>query len=240
MVWYDLLLGRPTLVIATIGLTLVGLTGNSDRPWLWIFGLASFIVLHSVVNWLREKSISGRLGRSYEIVQRRVLRLISDLSNLTAREYDLWMVDLYLPRRSFALSVRRPLVVKLVRELSLALTDVRTVPFEIRMDHKLFGQCFSQPHRGFWWDVNLAQPSSEVNLWHEFEEMINDQLRKTYGAISVNPVVDNLGNKCCGLLVVHTERNSEVATKALGALTQSEGIRRLAGACEDIHSHICK
>ena len=243
MVWSDLLWGRPTLVIATVGLTLVGLTGNLDRPWSWILGLACFIVLHSIVNWLRERSISGRLDRNYEIVQRRVLRLIADLSDITAGEFDLWMVDLYLPRTSFALSTCVPFVTKkkLVRELSLALTDVRTVPLEIELTHIFFGPCFDKAQPGIWWNVALVESSiGDNNRWHELDDVVNDELGDTFGTISVNPIVDGLGKDCRGLLVVHTRLDSEVATKALGVLTQLKGMRCLAGACHDIHSQMAK
>ena len=240
MSWSDLLLGRPILVLATLGLSIAGLWGNLERPWKWILGLAGFIILHEVVNFVREKSVSSRLGRNYEVVQRRVLRLISDLSDLTAREFDLWMVDLYLPQRSFSLFTRPHIVVRLVRKLSLALTDVRTVPLEFRLDDRLFGKCFSYARPGCWWDVSLAQQSSEENLWYKLDTVVNTQLQETYGAISAYPVVNDLGKDCRGLLVVHTKRDSEIATKAVGALTQSEGIRRLAGACHDIHSHLGK
>lgn len=239
MAWSDLLWGRPTLVIATVGLTI--LVGNLDQSLSWILGLACFIVLHSIVNWRRDRGVSGRLGRNYEIVQRRVLRLIADLSDLTAREFDLWMVDLYVPRRSMALSTCAPFVTKknLVRELSLALTDVRVLPPEIELNHIFFGPCFSGSQSGIWWDDNLVGASmGDNNKWHEIDNVVNDELGEMFGVICVNPIVDGLGKQCRGLLIVHTKPDSEITTKALGALTQSEGIRRLAGACEDIHSYI--
>ena len=239
----DLFWGRPTLAIATVGLTLAGLTGNLDRRWPWILGLACFIVLHSIVNWLRERSTSGRLGRNSEIVQRRVWRLISDLSDLTAREFDLWMVDLYLPQTSMGFSTSFPFVSKkkLVRKFSLALTDVRPLPPEMELNHMFFGPCFSNAQPRIWWDVNLVGSSiGDDNWWYHLDKVVNDKLREMFGAIRVNPIVDSLGKQCQGLLIVHTKSDAEVATKALGALTQSEGIRRLAGACEDIHSQIRK
>ena len=243
MRWSDLLWGRVTLAAATVGLAIAGLFGDSNRPWAWILGLASFIVLHAFVSWRRERSSSSRLGRKYGDIQGRVLRLISDLSDLTAREFDLWMVDLYLPRSSLILSARSPFLVKqtLVRELSLAFTDVRTVPLEIELSHELFGPCFVQSQPGLWWDGGLAQMRiEEDNRWDDLDDLVNSEIKKTYGAISVNPLVDMLGRHCLGLLVIHTKRDSETATKALGALAQSEGMRRLAGACRDIHGQLAK
>ena len=62
----------------------------------------------------------------------------------------------------------------------------------------------------------------------------------SYGVISVNPVVDNLGQECRGLLVVHAKRDAEIVTKVLGALQQPEGKRRMAAACVDLHGYLRK
>ena len=239
MAWSGFLWGRPTLVLSTVGLTI--LVGNLDRSLSWILGLACFIVLHSIVNWRRDQRASGRLGRNSEVIQRRVLRLIADLSDLTAREFDLWMIDLYVPRRSMALSTSAPFVAKkkLVRELSIALTDVRALPPEIELDHVLFGPCFSKSQFAIWWDDDLVGVSmGDNNKWHEIDKEDNDKLGEMFGMTCVNPIVDGLGKQCRGLLIVHTRPDSEIATKALGALNQPEGIRRLVGACEDIHGYI--
>ena len=98
MNWFNLLFSRPILVIATLALTVAEFVGTADRPWNWIIGICIFILIHEIVNWRREKNILNRLKRNYESIQRRVLRLIADLSDLTANEYDLWMVDLYVHR----------------------------------------------------------------------------------------------------------------------------------------------
>ena len=238
MRWLNLLFGRPILVLATLGLSIAGWWGNPERPWKWIIGLAAFIIFHEVGNFVREKSISSQLGRNREIVQRRVLRLISDLSDLTAREFDIWMVDLYLPRRSFSLFDRPHVVVKLVRELSMSLTDVRNVPPYFRTDDELFGRSFLQSRPKLWWDGDLTNSSLGENLCHRLDEVANRRLQETYGVISVNPIVDDLGKDCRGIVVVHTKRDSEIATKALGALTQATGARRLAEASHDIHKNI--
>ena len=235
--------GRVTLAGATVGLAIAGLHEAPERPWTWIYTLAGFIILHAFVSWNRERRLSNRLRYNYEDIQGRVLHLISDLSDLTAREFDLWMVDLYLVRFTSTLSIRPPFFVKqtLVRELSLALTDVRSVPVEIELNHALFGPCFNRCQTRLWWDEDLAHTQiGDGNQWHELDEFISGKLKETYGSVSVNPVVDALGKRCLGLLLVHTKRDFEVTTKALGALGQPEGMRRLAGACRDIHSQLVK
>ena len=234
MNWLNLLFSRPTLVVATLALTVAEFIGTADRPWNWIIGICIFILIHEIVTWRREQNISNRLKINYEGIQRRVLRLIADLSELTANEYDLWMVDLYVPRSS-----------KLVRELSIALTDVRIPLHEIPLNHRLFGRCFKESCQGLWWNIELIPQSGNTpqsedhNFWYKLDHF-NIELEKTYGVISVHPIVNALGKNCLGLLVVHTKRDSETATKALGSLTQSIGIRRLAEACHDIHDQMKK
>ena len=235
MNWFNILFSRPILVFATLALTVAELIGTADRPWDWIVGLCIFILIHETVNWRKEKNISNRVIRNYENILRRVLRLIADLSDLAADEYDLWMVDLYVHRSS-----------KLVRALSIALKDVRMPLREIQLNHELFGRCFKESREGLWWNVELIPPSVNTsqsenhNSWNQLHDSVNNELKKIYGVIRIYPIVDTLGENCLGLLVVHTKCDSEIATKALGALTHSTGTRRLAEACHDIHDQMKK
>ena len=235
MNWFNILFSRPTLVFATLALTVAEFIGTADRPWDWIVGLCIFILIHETVNWRKEKNISNRVIRNYENILRRMLRLIADLSDLAADEYDLWMVDLYVHRSS-----------KLVRALSIALKDVRMPLREIQLNHELFGRCFKKSREGLWWNVELIPPSVNTsqsenhNSWNQLHDSVNNELKKIYGVIRIYPIVDTLGENCLGLLVVHTKCDSETATKALGALTHSTGTRRLAEACHDIHDQMKK
>lgn len=235
--WSGLILGRPIKVVATVILAFLGVIGSLGWPWVWILALGCcvVIVLHELMINRWERSRSNRLGRSHGIILDRVLTLIADLSDLTAREFDLWVVDLYLPQRSSILS--RKHVRKLELSLHIALTDVRNVSNKIDLDHDFFGPCFNEHRSELWWDVALA-PSSEENCWERLDDSNNDHIRKEYGVISVNPVIDNLREDCRGLLVVHAARDAEIVTKVLGALTHPEGKRRVATACVGIHNYL--
>ena len=239
MSWSSLLWGRPIVVIATIGLTVLNFVAEHDRPWFWIpvIVLAVFIVIHESVNWWRDQRLEKRFDQNYQLIQERVLRLIADLANLTANRFDLLMIDLYLLLEATAISDHFRNVAKLDRSLSVSLTDVRTVPLEIRMDHELFGVCFSQSNKMLWWDIDLAN-TTEENVWHGISEKVNTELRSIYGVISVNPIVDRLGKNCRGLLVVHAKRDPVAVTTVVGALKEEEGKRRLDAACQDIHNQI--
>ena len=231
--------GGPIVVVATVVLALLGVIGNPDRPWVWILAIACAlaIALFEVMRWRQETSIETRLQKNYGIILSRILSLISDLSDLTAREFDLWVVDLYLPRRSFALFTRRR-VCELELSMHVTLTDVRAVPNSIGLSH-FFGRCFTDGRTALWWDLKLAPPGDE-NRWPSLNDTDNRKMAESYGVTSVNPVVDNLGRECRGLLVVHAKRDAEVVTKVLGALQQSEGRRRMTRACLDIHGHLGK
>ena len=244
---WNLLWARPTSVIATISLMVVlafpSLTGRSDWSWTWIGVLFAFIVFHSIVGWVQERSTLNRLGYNYEGILRRTLHLVSDLAELTGDRFDLWMVDLYVPRYSWKLSTDWPFVLEkqLVRALSVALTDVSKAPVTIDLKHDLFGPCFSQSESRLWWDINLAELNgARQNHWHRLRDPINAKLRTMFGAVSIQPIVDSVGKDCRGLLIVHTVNDPEIATKALSGLTQSRGRRHLAGAREGIHVHLVK
>ena len=94
MKWSELLWGRPIGALASVGLALAAF----GRGWAWIIACAIFFVLHATVGWMRERSIVARLGVNYRDVLRRTLHLIADLADLSAGGYDLWMIELYLPR----------------------------------------------------------------------------------------------------------------------------------------------
>ena len=244
MRWWKFVWAKPTSVIATIVLTVVlafgSLTGRSNWPWSWIVALSAFIVLHSIVGWVLERN---RLGRNYEGILRRTLHLVADLAELTGGRFDLWMVDLYLPRNLWKLSAQWPFVGerKLVRALSVALTDVSKAPVTIDLNHNLFGPCFTRSESRLWWDINLAElDGARQNHWYHLADPINRELRTIFGAISIQPVVDSVGKDCRGLLIVHTVNDPEIATTALSGINQSRGRRHLAGAREGIHVHLAK
>ena len=235
--WSRLILGRPAKVVATATLAFLGVVASFGWPGLWILALAcaALLILQELMIHRCEGRRSNRLGQSHGIILDRVLTLIADLSDLTAREFDLWVVDLYLPSRSSVLY--RAHVCRLELSLHIALTDVRSVSNRIDLDHAFFGPCFNEHRSELWWDVALA-PSSEENYWERLDDTNNDHIRTEYGVVSASPIIDNLREDCRGLLVVHAAPDAETVTKVLGALMQPEGRRRVAAACVDIQNHL--
>lgn len=241
----ELLWSRLIRVAATVGLTVLSISG---KPKPWVFLLAGFIVLHEVVQYVRDSRSSLR---GNELVQRRIMRLIADLSELAGDKYHFWVTDIYIPKYltggivGVMRLVQKKLlghdrrVVTLVRELSFALKDVREVPHEVDDDNRLFGGSFRQRERRVWWDQNVVQIESDVNnQWSQLTMQENQALSSRYGAISINPIVDSMGNDCRGLLVVHVARDSEISTTAVGVFSQNRGQLRLSQACNDIHSSL--
>ena len=232
------MLSRTIRLVATVALAFLGVIGNPDQLWVWIVASLCVvgILLFEILSYRRTQNHENRLGRSYEAILGKVLSLIADLSDLTAREFDLWVVDLYLPSHPSTMS-RQTRVRKLELSLHIALTDVRTVRSEIDLDHQFFGRCFIECQSDIWWDVALA-PMTEENRWEGLDCRDNDDIRTEYGVVSVNPIVNGLGRDCRGLLMVHARQDAEAVTKVLGALRQSEGKRRIATACIDIHNYL--
>lgn len=231
MYWSDSVRTRKVTVLATAILGFLGVIGNPEQIWVWIvaFVCGFFIV------W-REWWQSDRLGASHRTIIERVMRLIADLSAMTAGRLDLWVVDVYLPRSSLTL-LPPTRVRNLELSLHVALTDVRTVPNKLESDHVFFRSCFNENRSELWWDVSFA-PTSEENLRDRLDGNVNDTISAGYGVISVFPVIDNLGKNCRGILAVHAARDAEIVTAVLGALKNPEGKRRVAAACNDIYNQL--
>ena len=225
-------------VVATVTLAFLGVIGSPDQELVWVIAsvCAVVVVLVEVVRRRQEKKMSNRLGKRYEEIVGSVLHLIADLADLTAHEFGLWVIDLYVPRTSFIAS-RRACTTRLERSLSIALTDVRTVPGEFALGHPLFGCCFTTIRPRLWWNIHLKE-SSDDNEWCKLDEADNNQLRRSYGAVSANPVSNRLGMDCRGLLVIHAGDDAEIVTKVLGALRAPEGQRRVTAACRHIHGQL--
>ena len=123
--------GPVTAVVATVTLAIAGVTGGGGLLWTVLIGVAAvFLVVHSFVSRMLEQSIIRRLGRDYDKVQQRVVRVVADLGDLTGM-YDLWMIDLYLPANRYRLTMRFPFIVRtevLDRQLSVSLVDARPQP----------------------------------------------------------------------------------------------------------------
>lgn len=241
-VWWDLLWSRVTAVAATILLTIsTAIGGAKSRPW--IIGSAAFILIHTLVNWARDENVVRRLGRDYDRIQRRVLDLVTDLGELAANKYDLWMIDLYLPRwvfrpkRSWPFFERR--LRDLSRQLSVSLTDPRQQPPTIEGTAWPHGICFAEEASLMWFGED-APDSSTDTARTRFDAETNAKLAEVYGALFVAPLVDQLGKHCRGVLAVHVEPDPEKVLAASGALRHTLGKRRINNACVEINGLLAK
>ena len=164
------------------------------------------------------------MRQQYGSILNRVLDLLSDLGDLSGQDHGLWRIEVYVERTTFAYSLPLPFLRRtdLVPALSVGLKHAPPPPQSISLDHELFGQSFRRAEPCLWWNETLADfarggntaPNKAKNLQTE----INRELEKRFGSISVNPIVDRLGARCLGLLVVHTPVDPAVVTKAVGAL----------------------
>lgn len=238
MNWANWLWGRPASAIAAVGLAIAGLWDDVDRPWALILIFASFLVIHASINYVRDKKLSIVLGRNYASVQGRILRLLADLAEITAGEYELWTVDVYLPEKRFSRSSLWFRAAKLSLELSVSLTDRRPTLVNIEPGDRFFWECFDTARSKLWWDPSLVQTSNGGNFFSKLDDASNKRLKEYCGVVGAYPVVNHLGKDCCGLLIVHTRRDTEMAVKALGALQSSESNRRLNEACKDVHEKL--
>lgn len=235
--WSDLVWGPVTVSIAAAVLAIASAVGGDDRPWPWIIGSAGFIVVHTAVNAARDQSIVRRLGRDYDRVQRRAVQVVSDLGELAAAKYDLWMIDLYVPATLWRIKRTWPFFAKrleLRRQLSVSLVDARPQPPVVDISTGPHGECYSTSEPLIWFDPS-EHGHAPGNRWDQYDGAANGRLAAVYGVLSITPVVDQLGKNCNGVLAVHVEPEREAAVQAIGVLQSHEGRRRLHNACVELN-----
>ena len=235
---YTFLWGPVPVSVATVVLTIWGLRSNDQPIWSWMLIVLCgvFIVVHAAMAAVRDRSIVFRLGRHYDQVQRMCYQVVADLGELTGNQFDLWMVDLYLPARTIQMW-RWPFRQQVLsRQITASLVDTR--PQEPSVDSRVgpHGQCFTSGKRIIWFDENDLRLSghgrpSVDNLWESLEEAQNAKLAASYGVISVSPLVTQHGRNCVGVLAIHVAPEPDKAIRAHGALSSVEGQRRITNAC---------
>jgi hypothetical protein len=238
----DVVWGPVTVALAAAVLAIASATAGDHRPWPWIVGSAGFIVVHTAVNAARDQSIVRRLGRDYDRVQRRAVQVVSDLGQLAAEKYDLWMVDLYVPASRWSLRRQWPFVTRsreLRRELSVALIDARPQPPVVDIAAGPHGECFTSGEPLMWFDPG-QHAASHNNRWPQYDNDVNAKLASIYGVLSLTPVVDQLGKNCNGVLAVHVQPEGDIAVQAMGVLRSQEGLHRLQNACIELNGLLAR
>ena len=243
----NLLWGPYAVTLSSAALAVLSLLSNETRPWYLAIGIFCFIVMHSAINHLRDRSTVRRLGRQHDSVQRRVLRIVADLGELVGGQFDLLMVDLYLLSANWQMRRSWPFVVyeqALSREMSVSLLEVTTQPSKVTINSGLHGKCFTSKNALVWFNgtdfsTSDGEPNrSVVNEWELLTEVENAEIGHSYGLVTMSPVVDHLDKKCIGVLVVHVKPERGKVFRVHGALLSSKARRRIHDACVDLHALI--
>ena len=240
--WIEFIFHDITLVFATTALAVASLVGSEDQPWTWILGIAGFIIAHAIINNFRGASIVHRLGPNYDQVQRRAVRVISDLGHIAGDQFGLWMVDLYLHRGSWQSTSRFPFIQRqnvLSRQLSVSLVDKRPQPTTIDPRSGPHGKCYMETRPLLWFDQKTHGAHAN-NTWGTFDGECEYELEKNYGVLAVSPLVDDLGKDCVGVLAIHVGPSRNDAFKSLSALNSPQGLRFANDACADLHGFLAK
>ena len=215
-------------IFLVIALAILPATPKGASWWV-LTGLGTLILISELCSTLMQRANSNKM----EKIQQRALRVIADLSYGTGARHDVWVVDIYLPRLSWPTSKGIRI---LKRTISLSLTDVQNVPPEVALsDDEPLARCYKYRKRLLWVDSRYNTAHSTVDALSSKDD---EKLRNTYGAVSINPLVDNTGHKCRGILLVHTKPDPELVTTAVGILDASRGRRHIDDASHDIHGHL--
>ncbi len=240
----DFLLGRPGTVFLTAVLTACSFLLEAGNRTVAVLAVTFAIVGHTSVGWFVGRRSEQEMRQKYGRVLNRLFQLLSDLGDLSSQDHGLWRIEVYVERVAFALSLRRPWFRRrmLVPAHLLALKHVAPPAQSISIHDELFGWSFRNAKPCLWWNDNLGQfrhgHDTPPNRAIDLRPCVNQELEGRFGSVSVNPIVDDLGAQCIGLLVIHTPRDPEIVTKALGALFSENARRHVARACHDLHTRL--
>lgn len=216
---------RTLRAAAAVGLT-IGSVANQDPLWWWLIPLGAFIVASESVSAWTDR----RRNATLQVVDQRVVRAIADLGAVSGENYDFWIVDVYLVRRTWTLAGPKR---QLVRQPPMALTHVQALPAQIAASgDDALARSFTDCKPNVWWDLQLGPPPTDSDPYNtQFEHYHTT----AYGAIGVTPIADPAGRNCVGVLVVQTKPDPLHVTAAVGVFRSPEGLRRIAEACHDMY-----
>ena len=241
--WTDLLFGNVSLTVWTVILAVFGALGNGTGWRIWLIGIsAGFLVLQAVVNSSRDRDILRRLARDYDRVQRRGVQVIADLGELAGRQFDLWMLDLYLKKHKWSIQNTWPLIGRdqvLERALAVSLIDVRPQPTSVERSSGPLWTSFSASRTLLWFNKATYRSATE-NAWDQLDDATNADLAAEYGVLSICPVVDQLDKGCIGVLAIHVKSERDAIHKALATLNSDPARRRLKEACVELHGLLAR
>ena len=241
--------GPIPLATATVVLAILGLLDGDDRPWFWILLVAAFIVVHSARLYFSEQSIVSRFAQNYDRAQHYATQMVSDLAALSGNHFDLWVVDIYVPRVRFRPFQRHFAFLDktlLVRQLSVSLVEVSTQPAHIDLERsqdvetRVYAECFTSVTPQVWFDEDRLGSEYELassvhNGWHSCTDQEKIDMGKAFGIMTVWPIVDQLSSSPRGILVVYVKPEHDKPLRARGALLSIQGRRHIHNACIGVY-----
>ena len=217
---------RSLRAVAAVGLT-IGTVANQEPIWLWLIPLGVFIVVSESISAWRDRNKAGIL----QMVDQRIVRAIADLGAVSGDNYHFWIIEMYLVQWVWTATGPRK---RLVRQPPLALTDIQVLPTEIPTSgDSAFAVTYRTQETAVWWDPEVGPiPTDDENYTTKFDPT----QQVAYGAICVSPLADRANRNCRGVLVIQTKPDPAHVTAAVGVFRSSEGRRRIADTCNDIHT----
>ena len=203
LLWSPLVAGLASLYLAV-----EGLVDQKQRSVVGIFAAAGFIVVSSIVNFIREQSLTRRMTRTDVRINRRLTSLIGSLGEISAGNYHYWKVELYTAHWHLRWTRRLPWILRkvLVRRASvnimstLALHDSRML-----LENGPIGLCFKEQLQEVWLNPDAGIAANPADIYPHMSPVINEQLRSECGVLRAAPVTNHLDADCIGVLCVHVE-----------------------------------
>jgi hypothetical protein len=229
--------GPIPATVAAVILAVQGLVDDKYRANWLIIGVAGFLIVHSVISYVRDRALIYRASERYNRIMRKLLDLLAALGTVSAGNHQLWKIALYMPRRKGT----KPWIQEMVRVVPLFLTSRAPLPDDsASVTSGPIGVAYEQRRSVMWSSESpgcLLDSDGQI-LDSDLDPQTQAFLTRSFGGLRAFPVTDQTDSDCMGIVVVYTEPQDAVAT--LGTLSQdaiAQSIRQTALAIHDVLKH---
>jgi hypothetical protein len=231
LLWSPLLAGLASLYLAV-----EGLVDQRQRSIGGIFAAAGFIVVSSIVNFIREQSLARRMTRTDVQINQRLTSLIGSLGEISADNYHYWKVELYTAHWRLRWTRLWPWILRKVLLRRASVNIVSTMALHdscALLEDGPIGLCFREQRQEVWLSPDAGTAANPADIYSRISPAINEQLRAECGVMRTAPVTNHLDADCIGVLCVHVE--PQFGPMLAGTILMNECANRLRMAAIELN-----
>ena len=223
-----------TVSLAALLIGVEGVIPAHDRSLRAIIVAAVFVAVNGFVTFLREHTRTARVNSLGIEIVRKLTDLVSSLAEISANQYHVWKVDLYVAKWEFGFYSTFPWLLRKVLQRSFSVALATTQIFDDTASLAINGilsRTYRESKAQIWVNPNLDLPLSSII--DRVDNSRHDGLISTCGILRAFPVVNSVERECMGVLVVHVE--PQFAQLMIGTIAGPTCGNFLHRAAVDLH-----